>query len=104
MVSLVCAFSVSLFYATGTTPAVNIPGFGFILVCLASLMTLWATLLSSYGLWYSPYSGFQVLMSEGNRDWKLSAGKETPPVTAYGSEAELVDEVNQEGIYVSERV
>jgi len=80
MVCSICAFSVSLFYATDTEPAVNTPGFGFIIVCLASLMTLLSVPLASYGLWYNPYSGFKLVESEGSRDWKLDGAATAPQV------------------------
>jgi len=81
MVSSVSAFSVSLFYATESAPTVDTPGFGFIIVCLASLMTLWSVLLACYGLWYSPYSGFKLVENEGSRDWKLDGATPSPEAT-----------------------
>jgi len=65
MICAICSFSVSIFYPTSTRPSVDFPGFAFVLVCVSALFSLIATLLASYGLWYSSNLGFKTMESSG---------------------------------------
>lgn len=94
LVCVVCSFSVSLFYPTSSSPSVDTPGFAFIVVCLAALLTVIAVLLACYGVSLDSVSGFKNQASN-ERNWKLekaSSDDVSVSHTTDGSNSEVMPE------------